>query len=144
MRDKYVDIASLNNRDIRFEMLWSDPADADAIPDELQAENARFPFGRKQFKAFMSRLELMTMVRGHERVREGFKRTYDGDEGTLLTLFSAGGKTNSDLPDKSSYREVSPMALSVKYRDGLSTFTPFLIDYARYNDPALNAFFRQG
>lgn len=142
MRDKYVDLASLNNKDIRFEMLWSDPADADAIPDALQAENARFPFGRKQFQAFMSRLELKTMVRGHERVREGFKRIYDGDEGTLLTLFSAGGKTNSDLPAKSSYREVEPMALNVKYRDGLTTFTPFVIDYARYNDPELNAFFR--
>ena len=140
LRDKFTDIASLNNQELRFEMLWSDPADADAIPDELQAENARFPFGRKQFKAFMSRLELMTMVRGHERVREGFKRNYDGDEGTLLTLFSAGGKTNSDLPQKSSYREVTPMALNVKYRDGLTTFTPFLIDYARYNDPALNQF----
>jgi uncharacterized tellurite resistance protein B-like protein len=142
LRDKYVDLASLNNKDIRFEMLWSDPADADAIPDELQAENARFPFGRKQFHAFMSRCGLKTMVRGHERVREGFKKVYDGDEGTLFTLFSAGGKTNSDLPEKSSYRTVEPMALNMKYRDGLTTFSPFLIDYARYNDPKLNAFHR--
>ncbi len=142
LRDKYVDLASLNNKDLRFEMMWSDPADADVIPDELQAENARFPFGRRQFHAFMSRCGLKTMVRGHERVREGFRSIYDGDEGTLLTLFSAGGKTNSDLPEKSSYREVTPMALDVKFRDGLTTFTPFLIDYARYNDPELNAFFR--
>ncbi len=142
IRDKLVDAASLNHKDIRFEMLWSDPADADAVPDELQAENARFPFGRKQFHAFMSRLGLKTMVRGHERVREGFKRNYDGDDGTLLTLFSAGGRTNSDLPEKSSYREVTPMALDVKYRDGITTFTPFPIDFARYNDPQLNAFFR--
>lgn len=142
LRDKYVDLASLNNKDLRFEMLWSDPADADAIPDELQAENARFPFGRKQFHAFMSRLGLKTMVRGHERVREGFKAIYEGDAGTLLTLFSAGGATNSDLPEKSSYREVTPMALNVKYRDGLTTFSPFKIDYARYNDPELNAFFK--
>jgi hypothetical protein len=34
------------------------------------------------------------------------------------------------------------MALSIRHRDGVSQYTPFLIDYARYNDPRTNAFFR--
>jgi hypothetical protein len=135
-------LPSLNDKDMRFEMLWSDPSDADAIPDNLQAENARFPFGKKQFQAFMSKLGLRTMVRGHERVREGFRKVYDDPEGVLVSLFSAGGVTNSDLPAKSNYREVKPMALTMTYKDGCSTFRPFSIDYARYNDPKLNAFFR--
>jgi hypothetical protein len=142
LAQKWEGLHSLNDRELRFEMLWSDPSDADAIPEALQAENARFPFGRKQFQRFMSRIGCKTMVRGHERVREGFRLDFDGPEGVLATLFSAGGATNADLPPTSNYREVTPMALTVRYKDGRSTFTPFEIDYARYNDPALNAFFR--
>ena len=41
-----------------------------------------------------------------------------------------------------SYRAVKPMALTIKHTDGLSELTPFEIDYARYNDPRTNAFFR--
>ena len=139
---KWEGLHSLNDKEMRFEMLWSDPSDADVIPEELQAENARFPFGRKQFQRFMGRIGCKTLVRGHERVRDGFRKDYDGPEGVLVTLFSAGGATNADLPETSNYREVSPMALTVRYKDGLSTFTPFEIDYVRYNDPTVNAFFR--
>ncbi len=139
---KWEGLHSLNDAEMRFEMLWSDPSDADAVPEELQAANARFPFGKKQFQRFMSRIGMKTMVRGHERVREGFRKVYDDPEGVLCTLFSAGGKTNGDLPADSNYREVEPMALLVRYEEGLSTITPFPIDYAKYNDPALNQFFR--
>jgi hypothetical protein len=142
VRERWQGLHSLNDRELRFEMLWSDPSDADAIPDDLQAENARFPFGKKQFQQFMSRIGCSTMVRGHERIREGFRTVFDGPEGTLMSLFSAGGSTNEDLPDNSNYREVNPMALAVRYQDGCSTFAPFTIDYARYNDPRHNAFFR--
>ncbi len=139
---KWKGLESLNDKEIRFEMMWSDPSDADVIPDDLQKENARFPFGRKQFQRFMNRIGCRSMVRGHERVREGFKRNYDGEEGHLATLFSCGGKTNKDLPPKSNYREVTPMALNIQYANGTSTVTPFEIDYASYNDPDLNAFFK--
>ncbi len=142
LSDKWEGLHTLNDRELRFEMLWSDPSDADAIPDELQAENARFPFGRKQFARFMSKLGCTTMIRGHERVREGFRTIYDGDEGMLVTLFSAGGKRNDDLPPNSNYREVTPMALNVRYHEGVSTLTPFALDYARYNKPEYNNFFK--
>jgi hypothetical protein len=140
---KWNDLASLNDPDIRFQMLWSDPSDADAIPLELQKANARFPFGRKQFKNFMARLGLTTLIRGHERVVEGFRKIYDDPDATLLSLFSAGGKTNDDLPATSNYREVTPMALTIQHKDGISQLTPFVIDYAHYNDPKYNAFFRE-
>jgi hypothetical protein len=140
--ERYHDLASLNDPEIRFQMLWSDPSDADAIPDELQKASARFPFGRKQFKNFMARLGCTTLIRGHERIVEGFRQIYDG-EPALLSLFSAGGRTNDDLPPTSNYREVEPMALTIFYDNGISQLTPFLLDYQRYNDPKYNAFFRE-
>jgi len=142
--EKWKDLASLNDPDIRFQMLWSDPSEADAIPDSLQQENARFPFGQRQFRAFMSRLGATTMVRGHERVIEGFKEVYSAPEARLVTLFSAGGKNNADLPETSNYREVTPMALTVRHKDGVTQLAPFVIDYERYNDPRYNSFFREG
>lgn len=140
--EKYKDLSSLNDSDLRFQMLWSDPSSSDVVPAELQNANARFPFGRKQFQRFMGQLGLRTMVRGHERVIEGFKKVYGESDAMLLSLFSAGGKTNDDLPEASNYREVTPMALTVRHRHGVSEVVPFVIDYARYNDPKVNQFFQ--
>jgi hypothetical protein len=139
---KWLGLSSLNDPEMRFQMLWSDPSDADYIPAQLQGSNARFPFGRLQFKKFMSQLGCTTMIRGHERVKEGFRTIYDDGEVMLLNLFSAGGATNNDLPVDSNYRQITPMALTLRYRDGITQLTPFEIDYARYNDPKYNAFFR--
>jgi hypothetical protein len=140
--ERWKDLSSLNDPDVRFQMLWSDPSEADFVPGELQAESARFPFGRMQFRSFMARLGTHTMVRGHEKVVEGFKKVYDDGVVLLVNLFSAGGKSNDDLPPDSSYREVVPMALTIRHQDGESTLTPWVIDYERYNDPERNAFFR--
>jgi calcineurin-like phosphoesterase family protein len=139
---KWQDLSSLNDPDIRFQMLWSDPSQASYIPMELQRENARFPFGRQQFRAFMERIGATTMVRGHEKIDEGFKKVYDDDGYLLLNLFSAGGATNNDLPETSSYRKVTPMAMTVTWRGGVQTATPWAIDWASYNYPERNAFFR--
>jgi hypothetical protein len=142
LAEKWKGIESLNDPDIRFQMLWSDPSDTDFIPLELQKASARFPFGKRQFKSFMAKLGLTTLIRGHERVVEGFKKIYDDPDATLLSLFSAGGKDNHDLPPTSNYREVVPMALTIKVEGGKTTLTPFILDYERYNDPAHNAFFK--
>jgi len=139
---KWLGLSSLNDPEIRFQMLWSDPSDADVIPTALQQSSARFPFGRLQFKKFMARLGCSSMIRGHERVTSGFKTIIDDGDVVLLNLFSAGGAQNNDLPPDSTYREITPMALTIRYRDGISQLTPFEIDYARYNDPQHNAFFR--
>ncbi|MCP5067976.1 MAG: serine/threonine protein phosphatase [bacterium] len=137
---RWKDLSTLNDPDIRFQMLWSDPSRADVIPDDLQQASARFPFGRLQFRNFMARLGCSLLVRGHEKFNAGFKDHYPGDEIRLLTVFSAGGVANDDIPVDSSYRDVRPMALTITRRDGETTATPWAIDYRRYQDPELNAF----
>ncbi|MEZ4365722.1 MAG: metallophosphoesterase [Kofleriaceae bacterium] len=138
---KLTDLAALNDDDLRFQMLWSDPSTADYIPDELQAQNARFPFGQRQFEAFMKRIGATMLVRGHEKVDEGFRDVYPGRPIALLNLFSAGGHNNDDLPPGSSYRSVTPMAATISIEGGTARVVPWEIDYARFNDPFLNHFF---
>jgi hypothetical protein len=140
IKTKVTDMAGLNDPDIRFQMLWSDPSTADHIPDDLQAQNARFPFGKKQFEAFMARLGCSMMVRGHEKVDSGFKQMY-GEVASLISMFSAGGAENNDLPADSSYRSVTPMAATIRLEGGTAQVTPWLIDYKRFNDPSRNRFF---
>jgi hypothetical protein len=140
IKAKVTDLAALNDPDLRFQMLWSDPSTADYIPEDLQAQNARFPFGKKQFEAFMARLGCSMLVRGHEKVDAGFKTMY-GEVASLLTLFSAGGADNFDLPSESSYRSVTPMAATIRLENGTAQVTPWLIDYKRFNDPKRNRFF---
>lgn len=141
IQDKYHDLSSLNDPDLRFQMLWSDPSQADYIPLELQEQNARFPFGRIQFERFMDRMGCTTLIRGHEKIIEGFRSVYPSNRLALLNLFSAGGAKNADLPDDSSYREVTPMALTVHIQNGSTRVVPWAIDYRLYNDPRHNAFY---
>jgi hypothetical protein len=140
--EKWKDLSSLNDPEIRFQMMWSDPSEAEAIPLTLQKAGARFPFGRQQFKGFMQRLGCNLMVRGHERVNEGVRVAFSDKDAVLLTLFSAGGRNNGDLPKESNYREVSPVALTIRHKAGVNRVSPFVIDWERYNKPENNAFFR--
>ncbi len=141
VKERWKDLSSLNDPDIRFQMMWSDPSTADVIPAELQEQSARFPFGRLQAAAFLQRMGCHTLIRGHEKVEEGFKKNYDDDDVVLITLFSAGGETNDDLPEDSSYRSVTPHALTINYLDGEFEMVPWALDYEKYNDPELNKFF---
>ena len=140
VRERWKDLSSLNDSDVRFQMLWSDPSRADAIPEDLQAASARFPFGRKQFRAFMGKLGCNLLVRGHEKVNAGFKDVYRDEDIKLFTLFSAGGIDNNDIPADSNYRDVRPMALSITRTQGEIKATPWAIAYERYQNPELNAF----
>jgi hypothetical protein len=126
---------------LRFQMLWSDPSLAKFIPEELQAQNARFPFGQNQFEAFMAKIGCTTLVRGHEKVLEGFKSVYKTGGARLLNLFSAGGENNLDLPEDSSYRDVIPMAMTMLISDEETVVSPWPIDYEKFNDPSKNKFF---
>lgn len=140
IKAKLGDMAGLNDPDVRFQMLWSDPSTADFIPDDLQAQNARFPFGKLQFEAFMQKLGCSMLVRGHEKVDAGFRTMYS-DQTQLITLFSAGGADNNDLPPDSSYRTVTPMAATIRLENGVAQVTPWSIDYQQFNDPKRNRFF---
>ncbi|MCP4449461.1 MAG: serine/threonine protein phosphatase [Myxococcales bacterium] len=141
LREKWVDMNTLNDPDLRFQMLWSDPSHAKFIPEELQAQNARFPFGQNQFEAFMAKIGCSTLVRGHEKVVEGFCSVYKDGGARLLSLFSAGGENNRDLPEDSSYRDVTPMAMTMTISEDETKVTPWVIEYEKFNDPSRNLFF---
>jgi hypothetical protein len=132
LKARFKDLASLNDPLIRLEMMWSDPSDSDAIPDVLQDGSSRFPFGRLQARAFLERIGVHTLVRGHQRIDEGFRINYDDGHILFLTLFSAGGLDNLDLPLQSNYRGVTPMACTVRYHGGDVEIAPWVIDYAPY------------
>jgi hypothetical protein len=142
VKERWTDLSSLNDADMRFQMMWSDPSTADVIPADLQDQASRFAFGRMQFLAFMQRIGATTMVRGHEKIEQGFSSIYDSDDGRLITLFSAGGAENADLPAASSYRDVTPMALTIHHGDGVARVVPWTPDWRSYNDPERNAFFK--
>jgi len=59
----------------------------------------------------------------------------------VLTLFSAGGADNNDLPERSNYRAVTPTALTIRYREGRTDIEPWVIDYANYTAPERNEFY---
>ena len=140
--EKYTDLSSLNDWDIRFQMMWSDPSQTETVPAELQKQSARFGFGTKQLSRFLHRIGCTTLIRGHERELTGFKQNVDLPDAKLFTLFSAGGSSNDDLPEDSSYRQVTPMALTIRVKDGIAHMSPLRIDYEQFNDPEVNAFFR--
>lgn len=142
LKERWKDLSTLNDPDLRFQMMWSDPSSADVIPADLQDKSARFAFGKLQFKSFLQRIGCHTMMRGHEKVNEGFHQNYDDPQARLFTLFSAGGMDNEDLPKDSSYRSVRPMAVTIKHGPSGTTFTPWSPDYKTYNDPERNAFFK--
>jgi hypothetical protein len=142
IKERWKDLSSLNDPDMRFQMMWSDPSTADVIPADLQDQASRFAFGRMQFRAFMQRIGANTMVRGHEKINEGFAAAYDDDLGRLVTVFSAGGKDNADLPESSTYREVTPMALTITHDGESARIVPWAPDWKSYNDPERNAFFK--
>ncbi|HWO27147.1 MAG TPA: metallophosphoesterase family protein [Kofleriaceae bacterium] len=140
--ERYRDLASLNDPELRFQMMWSDPVQADRVAVEQQRLNPRFSFGREQFRAFMERAGLTTMIRGHEQIDRGFDVFYDLGDQLLLTLFSAGGHDNEDLPPTSSYRAVTPMALTLQYGQGTPTATPWGIAYKMFNYEPHNGLYR--
>jgi hypothetical protein len=142
MAERYQDLSSLNDAELRFQMMWSDPVQEDHVPVELQRQNPRFAFGRQQFQAFMKRIGMRTLVRGHEQIERGFEPFFDLGEHLLLDLFSAGGFDNADLPLDSTYRAVTPMALTVQYGAGAPIATPWQLHYRPFNYEPHNGLYR--
>ncbi|MEM9192506.1 MAG: serine/threonine protein phosphatase, partial [Myxococcota bacterium] len=142
IKERFEDLSFLNDSDARFQMMWSDPSSAEIIPPALQEQSARFPFGRLQAASFLQRIGCHSLIRGHEKVEAGYAETYRDDHVTLITVFSAGGVTNDDLPEGSSYRTVVPHALTIRARDSDVEVAPWEIQYEKYNDPSHNAFFK--
>jgi hypothetical protein len=141
IKQKLRDLSSLNDPDLRFQMMWSDPSSADVIPAALQEQSARFAFGRLQAQRFLQRLGCVALIRGHDKISEGFRKVYDDPNLLLCTLFSSGGEHNRDLPASSSYRNVTPMALTLMHRDGATQITPWRIAYEQFDTPGKNGFY---
>jgi hypothetical protein len=139
---RWRDLSSLDDPELRFQMLWSDPVQQDAVSVELQKKSSRFTFGKKQFAAFMDRIGCHTMVRGHEQIDAGFEVIYDLGDKQLLNLFSAGGHDNRDLPADSSYRKVRPMALTIVSDPSGLRAIPWPIEYQRFNYDVHNGLYR--
>jgi hypothetical protein len=139
---RYRDLSSLNDPDLRFQMMWSDPGRTDHVPVDLQKRNPRFAFGRQQFAAFMQRTGLNAMIRGHEQIERGFETMFDLGEHLLMSLFSAGGHDNADLPEGASYRAVTPMAMTIHYGQGAPRATPWPILYQAFNYEPHNGLYR--
>jgi hypothetical protein len=139
---RWKGLSSLNDRTVRLEMVWSDPSAVRVVPAKLQRQTIRFSYGLQQFQGFMRHLGCRMMIRGHELVDEGFRQVYDDPDTGLVTLFSAGGAHNEDLPPGCSYRDARPAALIIRHQDGVTEVRPFELDYRRYNDPRLNRFYR--
>lgn len=114
LRAPWKGLSTLNDPQIRFQLLWSDPSRADVIPPALQEGTQRFAWGRHQALAFLHRIGAHTLVRGHLQVREGFRRHWEGSAGGIYTLFSAGGDGNPELPPRSAYHRVRPMGLQIR------------------------------
>lgn len=140
--ERYRDLGSLNDPELRFQMMWSDPEQTEQVPVELQRQNPRFSFGRQQFRAFMERVGCHTMVRGHEKIERGFDVVYDLGDRLLLNLFSAGGFDNPDLPADCSYRKVTPMALTIHHRPDGARAVPWPIHYQPFCYDVHNGFHR--
>jgi len=90
----------------------------------------------------MERTGFQTMIRGHEKIDDGFRVVFNLGDLLLLNLFSAGGANNVDLPPESSYRKVTPMALTILCRDGREEAYPWPIDWSTFNAPARNGYLR--
>jgi DnaJ-domain-containing protein 1 len=143
LKQRYRDLSSLNDPELRFQMMWSDPSLADVIPAALQEESARFAFGRLQAQRFLQRFGCTALIRGHDKIHEGFRPVYNDKNVLLCTLFSAGGADNHDLPEGSGYRQVTPMALTITHHAGATRLTPWRIAYEHYNEPAKNGFYQR-
>ena len=141
--EHYQDLSSLDHPELRFQMLWSDPVQVDTVPVDQQRKSSRFNFGRQQFRAFMDRIGCHTMIRGHEQIDAGFDVIYALGDCQLLNLFSAGGQHNRDLPVDSSYRKVTPMALTVVKDDAGLRAVPWPIHYQPFNYDVHNGLYRQ-
>jgi hypothetical protein len=145
IKEKVRSLAGLNDETARFQMLWSDPSEAEVIPRSLQDSTYRFGVGRLQLRGFLHRLGCHTMIRGHDRVLDGFRRDVDDEAALAVTVFSAGGVRNDELPERSNYRHVRPAALTVETDGGLDDpvrLTPWTIDYLPYSTPERNRLLR--
>jgi hypothetical protein len=72
----------------------------------------------------------------------GFLPFFDLGDVSLLSLFSAGGATNPDLPVNSGYRKTTPMAATLRFQGGQQFLVPWPIDWESTAYTVRNGFHR--
>ncbi len=78
LKEHWKDLSQLNDPDLRFQMMWSDPRAAGRrSPRTCRSSRRASRSGGCSPHAFLQRIGCHTLVRGHEKVDEGFKRIYD-------------------------------------------------------------------
>ena len=83
----------------RFQMLWSDPATADAIPADLQDEERAVPVRQDAVRSRSCRSSARTMVRGHEKVNAGFLAIYDDHVVADHAVLRRAARTTTTSPE---------------------------------------------
>ena len=84
-----------------------------------------------------------TLIRGHERVVEGFRTDVRRPRGDAPhPVLRRRRHQRRSAPRRELPRGHADGA-DHQARDGVSELTPFAIDYERFNDPKVNAFFRE-
>ena len=68
---------------------------------------------------------------------------YDLGEHMLLNLFSSGGADNADLPIDSSYRTITPMAVTFQASAGRAIAMPWQLAYQPFNYAPHNGLYRE-
>ena len=106
--DRHSDLATATGQ-----MVWGDPSED---VDPMWKDEVRFEFGRTEFFDFMNKNGYDLLIRGHERVEDGVKHSFDG---RIITIFSTGGRDNDD----SFYSlEVPDPSFAIIMEDGLIVF----------------------
>ena len=82
-------LEDINESDQIYDMRWSDPTDeTDERVDSVSRGPGIKKFGKSAFSRFMDSAGSKVMIRSHQTVLEGARRTFDNK---LATVFSNGG-----------------------------------------------------
>jgi len=105
--DHISELSKLNDESLIREMLWSRPDDNkdDVI---ITYGSPDFSFARKQFEAFIEKIQAKIMIRAHDPVLDGYSKYFDGK---LITVFSTGGSNNETAYE--TYKSINPCLIKL-------------------------------
>ena len=142
--ERYRDLSSLNDPELRFQMMWSDPVATDHVPGRAAAAEPAVHVRPRPVPAFMERVGLHTLIRGHEKIDRGFEVFYDLGEHLLLNLFSSGGARQRRPPGRLvvPHRHADG-AHHARTARGPPTATPWPLHYQPFNYEPHNGLYRR-
>lgn len=108
-------IIDFNNRNIRHNMLWSDPCDN---IEKFTFEKARFKFLEEHFREFKNMIGIDILLRGHQAEEKGIKKFFNDQ---LYTIFSSGRiiSNENNINTETFYGEIEPKIVRLTKKTGL-------------------------